>query len=91
MQPWLQPVQRMRSSSRPSAIRRGRSGSAISARVMPTASAAPAAEQRLGLDGLVNARGGDQRHGQALRRTPAGSRMTSRATGGGGTIQAAPR
>src|SRR5918997_119036 len=46
MQPWLQPMQARTSSGWPAAALATRSGSAISARVIPTASAAPEASSR---------------------------------------------
>ena len=88
MQPWLQPMQAMHSASRPSRALRDRSGSAISARVMPTASAAPGCEQPLGLGRRRDARGRDQRHARPPRgRARAAPAIAASGAGGGGTIQ----
>ena len=87
MQPWLQPMQTMISSGAPAAALRTRSGSAISARVMPTASAPPPAisfsAARTSTICVVPMTGTST----AARTAASGPASASGRAGGGGTIQ----
>ena len=62
MQPWLHPMHGMTSSAAPAAAFASRSGSAIIARVIPTRSTAPVADQSLGGVEVGDPRRADERH-----------------------------
>ena len=85
----LQPTQRMSSARRPERAFAGSSGSVISARVIPTASARPSAIRRSAAAGStmrdVVIRGSAPANGSAC------SAIAFSATGGGGTIPTEPR
>ncbi len=85
----LQPMQPTISRRRPSRAFEGRSGSVISARVMPSASALPAAMSRSATSTSiireVAIRGGPSANGSVFPAIAASS------TGGGGTIPTEPR
>ena len=66
MQPWLQPVQRMRSSSRPSSDAPRQVGIGDQRARHADGVGGAGGQQRLGLGRLVNARGGDQRDRERL-------------------------
>jgi hypothetical protein len=87
MQPWLQPTQASTSSPRPLAAFSTSSGSAISARVIPTASAAPDSTSRsaaLRSTTRVVAISGTS---TAARTAASASPIAASGAGGGGAIQ----
>ncbi len=87
MQAWLQPMHASTSARRPVAAFSTSSGSAISARVIPTASAAPDSTRRsaaLRSTTRVVAISGTP---TASRSVPSDAAIAVSATGGGGAIQ----
>src|SRR6478752_10654689 len=89
MQPWLQPMQRVTGS--PARARRARLGSAIWARVIPTASQTPSAIRRSASLGSSTRPVAITGTGVRAVTARANSSIAFRAVGAGGTIQVEPR
>ena len=92
MQPWLQPMHGMTSSTRPDAAFASRSGSAIIARVIPTRSTVPEPTRRSAASRSATREvpmSGTP--GIAARMTATGPAIASRGSGGGGTMYVEPR
>jgi hypothetical protein len=87
MQPWLHPTQASTSRARPRAAFSTRSGSAISARVMPTASAAPEATRRSAAARSTIRVVPITGTSTAARTRASGPAIADSAAGGGGAIQ----
>ena len=88
MQPWLQPTQASTSAVRPWRAFSTRSGSAISARVMPTASASPEAIRRsAAATSTIRVAPITGTLPTAARISASGAAIAASGAGGGGAIQ----
>ena len=92
MQPWLQPMHGMTSSSAPATAFASRSGSAIIARVIPTRSASPAATSASAASrSAIRDVAMSGTSGIAARMCATGPAIATSGSGGGGTMYVDPR